>query len=58
MTLDGVRELLRQELELHGGAGGRWAEAAGLLDALVLGRPVPGIPDAGGLPPARVSRRG
>ena len=35
MTLAGVRELLRQELELHGGAGGRWAEAAGLLDALV-----------------------
>ncbi len=35
VTLAGVRELLRQELELHGGAGGRWAEAAGLLDALV-----------------------
>ena len=35
VTLAGVREVLRQELELHRDAGGRWDAAAALLDALV-----------------------
>ena len=35
VTLDGVRALLRQELALRSGVGGRWSDAAQLLDALV-----------------------
>ncbi len=35
VTLAGVRQVLRQELERHQDSGGRWDDAAALLDGLV-----------------------